>query len=331
MDSFCSKVSIIVPVYKVENYLKECVESLRKQTYTNLEIILVDDGSPDRCGVMCDNYAALDDRIIVIHQKNQGLSGARNTGLAAATGEYVAFIDSDDVVDICYVEYLMEGIHRTGATLSICGVSDFRDGHSPLYERNRSFEIFSRQEALTKFFYQNKIRTGVVGKLFHHALLWSAMFEPGILYEDAEPMYRILYSADKIVWCDATLFGYRHRNTAQSKQKFSLREMDCITVWRKIENDVSIRCPELTVPVACRAFSAYSHIFFMIPKGTYETENMQIWELIKTRRKAVLSDPNARKRAQAAALLSFCGKNVMKSVGNYLLARENRKIFKEQR
>lgn len=101
-----SKISIIVPVYKVEQYLERCVKSLINQTYKNIEIILVDDGSPDQCPKMCDDYASEDSRIKVIHKKNGGLSDARNAGLDAATGEFIAFVDSDDWVEIDFIETL---------------------------------------------------------------------------------------------------------------------------------------------------------------------------------------------------------------------------------
>jgi glycosyltransferase involved in cell wall biosynthesis len=324
------RVSIIVPVYKVEAYLAECVESLLRQTYREIEIILVDDGSPDNCGAMCDAYALRDSRVKVIHQENRGLSVARNSGLDIATGEYVAFVDSDDLVSEDYIACLLKNVINKNADMSACRIADFRDGHSPALTVKGDVTVLSSEQALRMFFYQDRLQTNVLGKLFRRTLLPRNMFEPGILYEDAEPMYRALRDAGRMAWSDAVLAGYRHRVTAQSRQKFSLREMDCITVWQKIEKDVSAHCPQLVIPVTCRAFSAYSHIFFMIPDGTYETESKQIWELIKARRKTVLSDPNARKKARAAALLSYLGMNVMKSVGSYLLARENLKIYKER-
>ena len=118
----CSKplVSIIVPVYQVKNYVGECVESLLRQTYTNLEILLVDDGSTDGSGAICDEYARGDNRIRVIHQENQGLSSARNTGLDQAKGEYVAFVDSDDAVRLDYIETLYDLADRYQADIAVC-------------------------------------------------------------------------------------------------------------------------------------------------------------------------------------------------------------------
>lgn len=325
------KVSIVVPVYKVENYLAECVDSLLRQTYRDIEVILVDDGSPDHCGTMCDAYKAKDNRVKVLHQKNQGLSVARNSGLQEVTGEYVAFVDSDDVVSEEYVAYLLRIATENDAPMAACQIADFRDGTVPELTLSGDVLELSSEQALRMFFYQDRMQTNVLGKLFHRTLLWPDMFEPGILYEDAEPMYRVLYSAGRIAWSDAVLAGYRHRNTAQSRQGFSTREMDCVKVWQRIERDVSSRCPGLVIPATCRAFSAYSHIFFMIPKGTYESENTQVWKLMTFRRGTVIRDSDARKKARVAALLSYSGKNIMKWFGNYLLARENRKIFKEQK
>ena len=116
-------ISIIVPVYKVEKYLEKCVKSILKQTYTNLEIILVDDGSPDNSGKMCDELAKVDDRIKVYHKKNGGLSDARNYGVERANGEYIGFVDSDDYIHECMYEKLYEAIKKSGTLIVECGVT----------------------------------------------------------------------------------------------------------------------------------------------------------------------------------------------------------------
>ena len=116
-------ISIIVPVYKVEKYLEKCVKSILKQTYTNLEIILVDDGSPDKCGQLCDELAKTDDRIIVFHKENGGLSDARNYGVERANGEYIGFVDSDDYIHECMYKELYEAIKKSGTSIAECGVT----------------------------------------------------------------------------------------------------------------------------------------------------------------------------------------------------------------
>ena len=325
------KVSIIVPVYKVEPYLAECVDSLLRQTYREIEVILVDDGSPDNCGAMCDEYALRDSRVKVIHQKNQGPSVARNAGLDIAAGEFVGFVDSDDLVSEEYVEYLLKIAIENNANMAACQTADFRDGRSPALTDKGDVTVLSSEQALRMLFYLDRMKTNVLGKLFRRTILPRNMFEPGTFYEDVEPLYRALYDAGRIAWSDAALAGYRYRDMSRSRQEFSPREMDSIKVWLKTEKDVAVRCPELMIPLTCRMFTAFFHIFFMIPKGTYETENKQVWELIKARRKTVLSDPNAGKKVWAAALLSYLGPDITKSLGTRLLAWENRKSYREQK
>ena len=131
------EISVIVPVYKVEKYLADCVQSLMEQTFQDIEIILVDDGSPDRCGVLCDKLAEKDSRIRVIHQSNQGLSCARNSGVKAAIGRYICFVDSDDLVAPDYCQVLLELLEKTDYDFSFCGVHRFPDGTTPVPEDHR--------------------------------------------------------------------------------------------------------------------------------------------------------------------------------------------------
>ena len=317
-------------MYKVEKYIDECINSLTKQTYKNIEIILVDDGSPDNCGSICDQYAVKDDRIKVLHQKNQGLSMARNNGFSISTGEYIVFIDSDDLIHEQYIEYLMNLVVESGSSMSVCQVGDFNDGRSPLYILDKSHKTFSKTEALTQFFYMNKMRTGVVGKLFCRSLIINNLFTPNIYYEDAGPMYNAICRSSSVCIGDALLFGYRHRESAQIKQKFTIKEMDCINEWEAIYKDVLQNLPELKKEVTCRTFSAYFHIYFMIPYNKHLDENNRIWSLMKKQRATVLFDSKARKKARLAALLSYSGNYLTKYIGAVLLKQHNKTIFKEQ-
>ena len=128
MEKVNPLISIIIPVFKVELYLKLCVESILIQTYSNIEVILVDDGSPDRCGEIAEEYAIKDNRVKVIHQKNSGLGPARNTGMAAATGEYIGFVDSDDWANNCMFERLNNAAKKNNADIAVGGHCDWREG-----------------------------------------------------------------------------------------------------------------------------------------------------------------------------------------------------------
>ena len=126
------RISVIVPVYKVEQFLPACVQSILGQTFADFELILVDDGSPDGCGALCDAYAGQDGRVRVIHQKNGGLSAARNSGIAAATGEFLAFVDADDIVAPDYLEQLYCALRSSGADMALCAVEDVNEDGTPL-------------------------------------------------------------------------------------------------------------------------------------------------------------------------------------------------------
>ena len=315
------KVSVIVPVYKVEEYLDATVSCLIKQTYPDLEIILVDDGSPDQCGAMCDAYSDSDKRIKVIHKKNGGLSSARNAGVKICTGDYIMFIDSDDVVALDYVEFLLSLILEHNADISVCLTRDFNDGTMPVYDMGINYPTVTMNghESLEKLFYFDEIRTGVIGKIFTRKLLPFLFFQEGIYYEDAWPMYQVHSHAQKVVLGRAYKFGYRHRSTGIVRQPFTIKHLDCITEWKKITADVLKKNPDLKTSVSCRAFSAYSHIFFKIPSKGYEKEKQMCWELMKDLRYIVLNDPKARKKARCGALLSLLGKDLTSWIGSKLI------------
>lgn len=177
-------ISIIVPIYKVEKYLPKCIESLIKQTYRDIEIILVDDGSPDGCPQICDEYAAKDSRIIVIHQKNAGVSAARNAGLDIAKGEYIGFVDPDDWVAPKMYEKMLDAIRENQADMVICGYDYYSESGTVDEKRRyqiRETELISQKEVMRRFSdMPPTIRHGVVNKLFRNNLLPVGRFKIGL-------------------------------------------------------------------------------------------------------------------------------------------------------
>lgn len=205
------KISVIVPVYGVEQYLKQCVDSLINQTCREIEIILVDDGSPDNCGNLCDFWAAQDTRIHVIHQDNQGLSCARNAGIAVAAGEYVCFVDSDDMVAPDYCQRLLELLDGTSYDFSYCGVCRFLDGEMP--EPNDRDEVsYTTNSGYLEMQFERKTEFGVWNKLFRKEFVKHVHFAPEKIHED------VIFSADLvksmhsgIVYTSKELYYYRQR------------------------------------------------------------------------------------------------------------------------
>lgn len=205
-------ISVIIPVYDVEKYLPTCVESVIGQTYANLEIILVDDGSPDECGALCDTYALRDTRVRVIHQTNQGLSAARNAGLAVMTGSYVTFVDSDDWLHPECIERLHGLSQHSGADISVCSMVRTA-GEGATLERG-FVEIFnlSRAAAIAQIV---KPRYGSMvaawGKLYRAELFSHVRFPVGRLHEDAFTTYRVILKSDTITLTTERLYFYRQR------------------------------------------------------------------------------------------------------------------------
>lgn len=215
MENPC--ISVIVPVYKVEQHLDKCIQSIVQQTLSSLEILLVDDGSPDRCPEICDKWAARDSRIRVIHKDNGGLSDARNAGIEAACGEYIMFVDSDDYIAEQACERLLEYARSEEAELVCCNF--FWDYGIRQVEENMKVDylprIFSADEATELFFRQKPLYLIVAwNKLYRRDLFYTderIRFPVGRLHEDEFTAYRFLYASGKTVVISDPLYYYVQR------------------------------------------------------------------------------------------------------------------------
>jgi len=207
-------VSIIVPIYKVEPYLRRCLNSIVNQTYTNLEIILVDDGSPDGCPQICDEYAAKDKRIVVIHKKNGGLSDARNAGLDICKGEYISFVDSDDWVADVYIEALLNSVSENNADMAIANflrTNQFYKLSIPNYDEVKA-QILQPVQAVKKLWTTEEIIFVTAwAKLAKTSLYNNIRFPKGLIHEDEYTSYKLLYESSKTVFLDIPLYCYFQR------------------------------------------------------------------------------------------------------------------------
>lgn len=213
-------VSVIVPIYEVESYLKSCVNSILKQTYKNIEVILVDDGSPDRCPEICNELALFDNRIKVIHQKNMGLSGARNTGIDNATGAYLVFVDSDDTVEETMIEKLYMCLHKHNCMMAACGRNYvFEDGkiiHNLPKGMDVVFEFTDAIREMNTFY---KFDMSAWAKIYNKELFSEIRFPVGKLSEDYFVMYRLIDLAQKIGFISEPLYNYLQRTSSISRNK----------------------------------------------------------------------------------------------------------------
>jgi len=218
MKEQTAKVSVIIPVYDVEQYLEECVDSVLKQTYTNYEIILVDDGATDKSGQICDRYADVYDCVKVIHQTNGGLSSARNTGFRAATGKYVYFLDSDDYIEEVSLDYLVAMAEEESADIVFFDGCVFftdceKDPNAWTYQRKEKYDLEKGRETLLKLLNTDEYRTAVPLMLLkkEYLIQHDISFKEGILHED-ELFTFLVYNADgKVCHCHEELYARRIR------------------------------------------------------------------------------------------------------------------------
>lgn len=205
-------ITVVVPIYKVEQYLAECVDSILNQTYTNLEIYLVDDGSPDRCGEICNEYAKKDSRIRVIHQENKGLSGARNSAIDVFKGEYITFVDSDDWISDEMIERLYKNLIEHDAQMSCTSPDSFyEDGTHTTTKYNGEVFVYTKEQALDCFLFNDYLTPCVCGKLYMRNL-WTSMRCPeGMLFEDQFTTYKLIDQCNKIIYCTKPMYHYRKR------------------------------------------------------------------------------------------------------------------------
>ncbi|HNX29725.1 MAG TPA: glycosyltransferase family 2 protein [Syntrophomonadaceae bacterium] len=217
-------ITIIIPVYDVEAYLHHCVDSVIRQTYENLEIILVDDGSPDRCGGICDDYARIDKRIQVIHKQNGGISDARNAGLDLAHGEYISLLDSDDWVHEEFIEKLHNLIKATDSEIAIADFIMTSTESISIDAANIEIHEFTNIEALQKLNGELNLRFVVAwGKLYHKRIFNIIRYPVGKAHEDEYTAHKILYEARKIVYTTEKLLYYRQRPDSFTGGGFKLK------------------------------------------------------------------------------------------------------------
>ena len=222
------KISIIIPVYNVEQFLPQCLESVRNQTYQNLEVILVNDGSTDSCPQICEDYAAKDERIKVIHKRNGGLSDARNEGLKVATGDFISYIDSDDVVSANFCKQLLKTLLENKADVVECGFLTFlRDRDlekfsSTTQEKTEIFETESALELLMKEYFKQV----VWNKLYRREVVSDLKFPIGKINEDEFWTYKVFGNSTTVVRISKELYFYRQQENSIMGKKYSIKRLD---------------------------------------------------------------------------------------------------------
>lgn len=238
-------ITVIVPIYNVAEYLPKCIDSIIKQTYNQLEIILVDDGSSDNSGQICDQFALKDTRIRVIHKVNGGLSDARNAGISIANGEYIGFVDADDFIEYNMYEKLYTSIKIANAQIGICGRWIENNGVTTEYQVDNKFEVMSNLQALQYYFIGEKIDSSACDKLFKKTLFDGVLFPKGKIHEDIFIMHQIIEKSTIVVRTGVPLYHYVNRTNSITKSNFSKKNLEYIEAhkdaYQKYKQDLKLK------------------------------------------------------------------------------------------
>lgn len=240
MAIYNTLITIIVPVYNVEKYIRDCVDSILNQTYTNIEVILSDDGSTDDSGKICDEYEKKDSRIRVIHKENEGLAEARNRGIDAANGEYICFVDSDDYIKNTYIEYLIDLISKQKAQMAICPLIRDYNGKIKSPRTMHLNKCLCAKEAFDLMFL-NRMFIGIYAcnKLYKKSMFHNIRFPKGRFFEDSGTIYKLIAKCDKIAYGDVPQYYYRIGRegaiTSEAIEKKQKRYMDKLYFLNEME------------------------------------------------------------------------------------------------
>lgn len=303
-------ITVVVPVYNVEKYLGKCLNSLINQTYKNIEIILIDDGSTDNSGKICDQYKKKDSRIRVIHKQNGGLSDARNQGIEVAKGKYITFVDSDDYVELDYIEYLYNLIKKHNVNISFCK-------YIVHYEKKKkNIKIDSKErrctkiDALMEILYAKDFEVSACGKMYLLKHFENVRYPKGKLFEDNDTTYKLIDQNEFVALGFASKYHYIMRNDSITKKEFTEKQLYLIKATDNMCDDLS-KYKELKNAITrkrCIARISTLNRMIQSTNRNHEMENSLRKDILKY--KSILKDKKASNRDKMAILLLIPGLNL---------------------
>lgn len=309
-----AKVSVIVPVYNSEKYLVACIESILAQTYTDLEVLLIDDGSSDHSGSICDRYAD-DVRVRIFHRQNVGVSRTRNFGIAQMTGAYLLFVDSDDTIEPDMIEEMMKDIQRTQADCAVCGL--FHDGTagSRVFPEKQTERITDGEGAVKEVLINYIATAGPVCKLFARKLVKKDPFPEDLTVgEDAAAVVGMLLPAQKVIFHTVPFYHYNHREDSLTSSLFSERDLDMVKAYAGIQK--RLEGTNLEKEAEFRQIWAHFYVYDkMVRAGRGKRGSdygMAGW--LRKHIAAILQNPYVGKKRKIAACALFCSRSAYKRI-----------------
>lgn len=309
-------ISVIMPVYNLEAYLERAIESILGQTYSHWELILVDDGSSDRSGELCDKYSEKDSRIRAFHQENHGAAAARNRGVQESAGAYIAFVDGDDWVSDDYLEFLMDLLKRTHAKMAACGYQKVFSAEEPLSGKEEGeLRVFSAEEALRSMLYRKVMTNFPCVKLLERQVAVENPFPEGRLYEDLAVVYR-WYARGNVAYHPAQKYFYLQRPGSSMHSRFEMRKWDLIVISEEIQRFIQEYYPELTKAADSRMFVSCLQLLRLLPSGeAYRKYRRELGERIRRLRRPIWKDKENKMETRLMALASFGGISLLAVLG----------------
>lgn len=303
-----------MPVYNCEKSIKKSIENIRNQTYKNIEIILVDDGSTDNSGKICDELSNKDSRIKVYHQTNKGPSAARNVGINNAMGEYLTFIDSDDIISPELVYSLFSILKKYNADITTCETLHIFSKDDVKFKYDSRVKLYTSIAALNDMLYQKEILISAWGKLFKKSLFNSIRFPEDMDFYEDSVILRVFLKANRVIKTYSNYYGYVHRKNSLTNQFFSKSDLNVLKICNFLEH---WKPENYKLQKAIRAYcvNANLRIWLNIPnKSNYIAIREACFAYVKKYGKYVIKDKDARQKSRIALSIFFVNKRLLKKI-----------------
>lgn len=308
-------ISVVIPIYNVEKYLENCINSVLNQTYSNIEVILVDDGSPDNCGKICDLYAKKDSRIKVIHKENGGLSDARNCGLLNSTGKYVTFIDSDDDVTLDYVEYLYNLIKKYNTKMSICSFNIVTPNKIIDNGKNYSEELLNTEDCLDRLLCSKGFNVSAWAKMYDLKLFDKISFPKGEICEDNGTTYKLIMECKNVAYGNESKYNYYMRDSSIMTSSFNINRLALINFTDEMAKSVLKKYPKLSETVEKRQIESRFSILrqiIVLKTNDFKDLEKEIITYLRAHKKALFSNKKLALRDRIAYITLLINKKLFK-------------------
>lgn len=314
-------ISVLVVAYNVSDYISKCLDSIINQTYKNIEIIIVNDGSTDETKNICDYYGSIDNRIKVIHKENEGVATARNTAIKNSKGKYISFVDSDDFILSDYIEYLYYNIKKYNADIINCNFEYYYENKSTI-KRIKPIEEkiieFNKKEALQNLLYQKELDVSPWAKLYKIDVFNNVEYPKGKIYEDFGTFYKNIINSNKIIYSNQKKYYYFIRKTSTTGRNFKKEDFDMIELSKIMKKEILTIYPDLENAINSRLINMDFYFIRRIDKKLYPKQYKLIKDDIKLLRKKVLKDKKIKFKVKAGIYISYIKIDLIRVIYNII-------------